>query len=108
MRAVRVLTTLVAIAALLPAPSALAQTTDPQDEKPTDRLLEAHENLRHRIDVLEKLIDDVLWNERVGDVAVVEKVRIYGPPLANEPDWCCRTAACTPTSPPTTAASSGS
>ena len=86
MRAVRLLTTLAAIAALLPAPSALAQTTDPQDEKPTDRLLEAHENLRHRIDVLEKLIDDVLWNERVGDVAVVEKVRIYGPPLANEPD----------------------
>ena len=40
----------------------------------------------HRFDELAKQIDDLLWFDRVGDVAVVDKVRIYGPPLANEPN----------------------
>jgi dipeptidyl aminopeptidase/acylaminoacyl peptidase len=38
------------------------------------------ESLRHRLDVLEKKIDDVLWFERVGDVAIVDKVFMAGPP----------------------------
>lgn len=38
------------------------------------------EELNHRLDVLEKKIDDGLWYDRVGDVAVIDKVRIYGPP----------------------------
>ena len=38
----------------------------------------------HERDVLAKLVDDVLWTQRVGDVAVVEKVRIYGPPKWRE------------------------
>ncbi len=37
------------------------------------------ENYRHRTDVLEKKIDDVLWFHRVGDIAHVDKVYIYGP-----------------------------
>jgi dipeptidyl aminopeptidase/acylaminoacyl peptidase len=37
-------------------------------------------NLRHRLDILEKKIDDVLWFERVGDVAFVDKVFLAGPP----------------------------
>ncbi len=41
-------------------------------------------NLGHRLDVLEKKIDDLLWFERVGDVAEVDKVYIYGPPLRPE------------------------
>jgi len=41
-------------------------------------------DLGHRLDALEKKIDDVLWYERVGDVAAVDKVRIYGPPLWKE------------------------
>lgn len=40
----------------------------------------------HRFDELAKQIDDLLWFDRVGDVAVVDKVRIYGPPAANEPN----------------------
>ena len=35
---------------------------------------------RHRLDALEKRIDDVLWFERVGDVASIDKVRLWGPP----------------------------
>jgi dipeptidyl aminopeptidase/acylaminoacyl peptidase len=34
----------------------------------------------HAFDVLAKKIDDVLWYERLGDIAVVDWVRIYGPP----------------------------
>ena len=37
-------------------------------------------DLDHRFDALAKAIDDVLWFDRVGDVALVEKVRIVGPP----------------------------
>lgn len=48
------------------------------------RLQHAFENLNHRLDVLEKNIDDILWFERVGDVAVIDKVYMYGPPLWKE------------------------
>jgi dipeptidyl aminopeptidase/acylaminoacyl peptidase len=41
-------------------------------------------NLSHRLDVLEKKIDDLLWYEKVGDVAEIDKVYIYGPPLRKE------------------------
>ena len=42
--------------------------------------------LKHRLDVLQKKVDDLLWHERVGDVAHVDKIFIYGPPPANIPD----------------------
>ncbi|HAA15945.1 MAG TPA: S9 family peptidase [Cytophagales bacterium] len=37
--------------------------------------------LRHNFDVLEKNIDDLLWHDRVGDVAYIDKVYMTGPPL---------------------------
>lgn len=43
-----------------------------------------NENLNHRLDQVMKSIDDLIWFERVGDVAHVDKVYIYGPPLAKE------------------------
>lgn len=42
------------------------------------------ESLDHRLDVLEKKIDDVTWFHRVGDVAFVDKIYMTGPPLAHE------------------------
>ena len=39
-------------------------------------------NQRHRMDILEKKIDDVLWFKRVGDVAYVDKVFLAGAPPA--------------------------
>ncbi len=39
------------------------------------------ENNNHTYDVLIKKIDDLLWFERVGDIAHVDKIYIYGPPL---------------------------
>jgi len=44
----------------------------------------AQQSSRHRFDVLAKKIDDILWYERVGDIAVLDKVRIYGPPRWKE------------------------
>ncbi len=44
------------------------------------------ESLSHRLDVLEKKIDDIYWFERVGDVAWIDKVQITGPPPAKEVD----------------------
>jgi len=86
MRLLRGFTTLAAFAALLSAGWARAQTPAQQALERAEQLVRAHDNLDHRLDVLEKMIDDVLWFERVGDLAIVEKVRIYGPPLANEPN----------------------
>ena len=40
------------------------------------------DNLEHRLDILEKEIDDVLWYHKVGDVANIDKVIIVGPPPA--------------------------
>jgi dipeptidyl aminopeptidase/acylaminoacyl peptidase len=67
----------IVVALLLPI--ALAASPSETDEA-RPALDAAMEDLGHRLDVLEKKIDDVLWYERVGDVAVVDKVRIYGPP----------------------------
>jgi dipeptidyl aminopeptidase/acylaminoacyl peptidase len=53
-------------------------------EKPIDaRLLGSKfEALDHRIDALAKAIDDILWYNKVGDVANIDKVYIVGPPPA--------------------------
>lgn len=48
------------------------------------RLEELETGLGHRLDVLEKRVDDSLWFTRVGELAVVEKVRLYGPPRWKE------------------------
>lgn len=52
-----------------------------QEEDP----LEKHfENLNHRLDKLEKSVDDVLWYHKVGDLAYIDKVYMTGPPLWKE------------------------
>ncbi len=37
--------------------------------------------MRHSFDVLEKAVDDILWFQRLGDVAYIDKAEIVGPPL---------------------------
>ncbi len=41
-------------------------------------------NMEHTFDVLSKKIDDMLWMQKLEDVAWVDKVYIYGPPLWKE------------------------
>lgn len=66
-------------------PFATAAPDDPE-EPAVAAVEEAAESVGHQLDVLAKLVDDLLWFERVNDVAVVEKVRIYGPPRWKEPN----------------------
>ena len=50
-----------------------------------EKLKEYNVNLNHSLDILQKTIDDVLWFNRMSDVAHVDKVFMYGPPPANVP-----------------------
>ncbi len=62
--------------------SAAAQSDDLKSE--IKKLQNYNTNLDHKIDRLEKLIDDVLWYNKVGDIAHVDKLYIYGPPKWKE------------------------
>ncbi len=46
-----------------------------------DSLISNHQNLQHRLDILEKKIDNVLWYQRTGGTAYIDKVYLTGPPL---------------------------
>lgn len=41
-------------------------------------------NMSHDFDMVGKNIDDILWFERVGDVAFIDKVTLTGPPIGKE------------------------
>ncbi|MDQ1350322.1 MAG: hypothetical protein QG657_623 [Acidobacteriota bacterium] len=56
------------------------------ESKEIQALQEKFEDLNHRLDVLEKAVDDLLWYHRVGDIAYVDKVRHFGPPPAKVPN----------------------
>lgn len=71
------------IAISLVSMNILAQSDENKDEiikKLNDQL----EILNHRLDRLDKISDDILWYNKVGDVAYVDKVYIYGPPKWKE------------------------
>ncbi len=76
---------LILLLPLIITPSILPQTDTILVQK-LDSLLNYNENLEHRLDVLEKNIDDILWFERVGDVAFIDKVFMTGPPKWKETD----------------------
>lgn len=73
---------------LLAALPAYAQTVAPPTtadlDAKLDRILGSFESLSHRLDALEKKVDDGLWFDRLGDVADIEKVRLWGPPKWKE------------------------
>jgi hypothetical protein len=64
--------------------SATATADDPPKSDAVTAVEKASTRARHQFDKLAKRIDDVLWYERVGDVAVIDKCRIYGPPRWKE------------------------
>jgi dipeptidyl aminopeptidase/acylaminoacyl peptidase len=51
-----------------------------------DSLINYNENLEHRLDVLEKNIDDLMWFQKVKEVAFIDKVFMTGPPKWKELD----------------------
>ncbi len=50
------------------------------EPKILEELQEQQKSLTHRLDSLQKAVDDLLWNQWVGDAAYVDKHRITGPP----------------------------
>jgi dipeptidyl aminopeptidase/acylaminoacyl peptidase len=53
-------------------------------KKDIETLKKNNEALGHRLDMLDKSIDDILWFQRVGDVAFIDKVFMTGPPKWKE------------------------
>ena len=76
---------LILLSLLIITPSLQPQTDTILIQK-LDSLLNYNENLEHILDVLEKNIDDVLWFQRVDDVAFIDKVYMTGPPKWKETD----------------------
>jgi hypothetical protein len=74
----------VALVALSIVVSPVAAADDPPKSDAVEAVEKAARRAGHEFDVLAKRIDDVLWYERVGDVAVIDKSRIYGPPRWKE------------------------
>ncbi len=61
--------------------STLAQDNISKD---IQEIKKQNDDLQHRLDELEKSIDDIIWFQRVGDAAFIDKVYITGPPLWKE------------------------
>lgn len=61
-----------------------AKSQENRIEQQLDNLEGRFSSLGHRLDVLEKMIDDITWYQKVGDVAHIDKVYMYGPPLWKE------------------------
>ncbi|MDZ7777029.1 MAG: hypothetical protein U5L09_16140 [Bacteroidales bacterium] len=70
--------TTVVFAFLLLAGTVFGQSQ--QIEKKLEELKQSDEYFYHRMDVLEKKIEDLLWYEKTGDVAYIDKVYMHGPP----------------------------
>jgi dipeptidyl aminopeptidase/acylaminoacyl peptidase len=62
----------------------MAQDSVPDFKKEFETLNKKNEDLEHHLDQIEKAVDDVLWYDKVGDVAYIDKVFLTGPPPAVE------------------------
>jgi len=60
--------------------------SDPDRKKILEELKDQQEKMMHVFHGLQKSVDDVLWYHRLGDIAVIDKVRITGPPPRNTPN----------------------
>ena len=65
------------------APGLRSQSVE-ELQKQIESLDEKIGAMEHTFNVLEKMIDDVLWTQKLEDVAWVDKVYIYGPPKWKE------------------------
>ncbi|MGB4203991.1 MAG: alpha/beta fold hydrolase [Bacteroidales bacterium] len=56
------------------------------EQKIIELINKKFEDLGHRLDMIDKSIDDLAWYNRIGDIAYIDKVYITGPPPANIKD----------------------
>lgn len=73
-------TTLTLFLSVIPLLLVIGQTELRDVKDSIDKIQKYTDNLDHRLDVLQKKIDDVIWYNRVGDVAFIDKIYITGPP----------------------------
>jgi len=52
------------------------------EKNETQKINKRFEALDQRLDQLEKAIDDILWYNKIGDIAIIDKVYQVGPPSA--------------------------
>ena len=78
------LKTLVSVTTIILLSSLIFAQTDQTISEELKSLKKYNEGLEHRLDVLEKTIDDIMWYHKLGDFAFVDKVRLTGPPLWKE------------------------
>ncbi|NOX64426.1 MAG: S9 family peptidase [Chlorobi bacterium] len=72
--------TLTLFLSVIPLLLVIGQTELRDVKDSIDKIQKYTDNLDHRLDVLQKKIDDVIWYNRVGDVAFIDKIYITGPP----------------------------
>jgi dipeptidyl aminopeptidase/acylaminoacyl peptidase len=71
----------------LTTPTSLAAQEDDAPEDPVlEELARQNESLRHRLDQLARQVDDLMFFNRLGDIAEVDLVRLTGPPLRYQPN----------------------
>lgn len=69
---------------ILASSSSFGQVSLKEVAEKMDSLKSNDQALQHRLDILEKSIDDIIWFQRVGSVAFIDKVYLTGPPLKKE------------------------
>jgi dipeptidyl aminopeptidase/acylaminoacyl peptidase len=57
------------------------RSTAQQNDVLLQTLKENNLQLEHRLDEIEKAVDDLLWYQKVGSIATIDKLYIYGPKL---------------------------
>lgn len=61
-------------------PQVFAQTD--QEDKIIELINQKFDDLKHRLDAIDKAIDDLAWFNRISDVAYIDKFFVMGPPPA--------------------------
>ena len=83
------LLTLCASLALLLATGPLeaqSERSEPSLRDVVERLERQNQSMRHRMDQLSRQVDDLMFFQRLGDVAEIDIVWLTGPPLAHQPN----------------------
>lgn len=77
----------VAFLSIVVSVPAFGQQDEPASLRRIQQLLERHvESLEHEVDALSRRIDDVMFFQRLAEVAEIDMVRFTGPPLRYQPN----------------------
>ena len=68
------------------SPAVAQETPEPDLRDVVDRLERQNESMRHQMDRLSRQVDDLMFYQRLGDVAEIDIVWLTGPPLAYQPN----------------------